>query len=105
MSAMELNEAEIQLLATLRRAELEAQSTDRASLEAEGGRYWIFLEDWSDAYASQIAKGLVLLRVTGRRTHVLEAGPGDDVARGGTIDEHGDEDRHTQNHDEYRAGP
>ena len=59
MIATQLNEAEIQVLATLRRIELEEQCADRASLEAEGERYWIFLEDWRDAYASLMAKGLI----------------------------------------------
>ena len=56
---MKLNESEIQLLATLRKAELEERASDRATLEAMGARYWIFLEDWSDAYAGLLDKRLV----------------------------------------------
>ena len=56
---MNLSEAERQVLATLRGAELEAQPTDRASLEKRGERYWIFLEDWSDAFSGLASKGLI----------------------------------------------
>ena len=56
---MNLSEAERQVLATLQGAELEAQPTDQASLEKRGERYWIFLEDWSDAFSSLISKGLI----------------------------------------------
>ncbi len=56
---MDLAEAEIQVLASLHEAEIELRPTDRASLEKGGERYWIFLEDWSDAYPSLIAKGLI----------------------------------------------
>ncbi|GMQ76382.1 MAG: hypothetical protein BMS9Abin01_1659 [Gammaproteobacteria bacterium] len=56
---MKLSEAEIQILSTLQMTELDAQSTDQASLEKQGERYWIFLEDWSDAFSSLIEKGLI----------------------------------------------
>ncbi|MFQ5957996.1 MAG: class I SAM-dependent methyltransferase [Alphaproteobacteria bacterium] len=56
---MNLSEAERQVLATLRGAELETQSTDQRSLEKRGERYWIFLEDWSNAFSSLIDKGLI----------------------------------------------
>ena len=56
---MNLSEAERQVLATLRGAELNAQPTDRASLDKCGERYWIFLEDWSGAFSSLTAKGLI----------------------------------------------
>ena len=46
---MTLDEAEIQLLASLRKAELEGLGADRASLERSGERYWTYLEDWSNA--------------------------------------------------------
>ncbi len=49
---MNPSEAEIQVLAILRGAELEAQPTDWASLEKRGERYWIYLEDWSTAFSS-----------------------------------------------------
>ncbi len=52
---MNLSEAERQVLATLQGAELEAQPTDRAFLAKRGERYWIFLEDWSDAFSSMAA--------------------------------------------------
>jgi len=56
---MNPSEAEIQLLATLRKAELEELSADRSSLEVLGDRYGTFLEDWSGAYESLSGKGLI----------------------------------------------
>ncbi len=56
---MNLSEAEIQVLASLQAAELDAAPTDRATLEKSGDRYWIFLEDWSEAFPSLIAKDLI----------------------------------------------
>lgn len=59
LGANRLDEAEIQLLASLHGAETEAAPTDRASLEKRGERYLTFLEDWANAYAGLIAKGLI----------------------------------------------
>ena len=56
---MNLSEAEIQVLASLRGAEIKEEPTDRASLEKGGEGYWIFLEDWSGAFSSLAAKGLI----------------------------------------------
>ncbi len=56
---MNLSEAEIQVLASLRGAEIEEQPTDRTSLEKGGERYWIFLEDWSGAFSSLARQGLI----------------------------------------------
>ncbi len=56
---MNLSEAEIQVLASPKKAGIDAAPTDRASLEKSGERYWIFLEDWSEAFPSLIAKGLI----------------------------------------------
>ena len=47
------------VLASLQAAELDAAPTDIGSLEKGGERYWIFLEDWSEAFPSLIAKGLI----------------------------------------------
>jgi hypothetical protein len=47
---MNLSEAKIQVLASLENAGLEAAPTDRASLEMGGERFWIFIEDWSEAF-------------------------------------------------------
>ena len=55
----DLNEAEIQVLASLHKAQEESSLSDRASLEKGGERYWIYREDWSDAFSSLIAKGLI----------------------------------------------
>jgi SAM-dependent methyltransferase len=56
---MDLSEAECQLLACLRGAEVESGASDRAALEKRGERYWTFLEDWSGAFASLADKGLI----------------------------------------------
>ncbi len=56
---MELNEAEIQVLAQIRGAELDAEPTNRESLEDRGSRYWIYREDWKDAFSSLAHKGLI----------------------------------------------
>jgi hypothetical protein len=56
---MDFNEAERQLLATLRGAEIEARPCDRAALEKYGERYWIFQEDWSAAFSSLRDRGLI----------------------------------------------
>ncbi len=56
---MNPSEAEIQVLASLQGAVIKEEPTDRASLEKGGERYWIFLEDWSDAFSSLVAKGLI----------------------------------------------
>jgi ubiquinone/menaquinone biosynthesis C-methylase UbiE len=56
---MALSEAEIQVLASLEKAGVEAAPTDRASLEKSGERYAIYLDDWSGAFSSLVAKGLI----------------------------------------------
>lgn len=54
---MDLNEAEIQVLASLQEADSHNQPTDRATLEKRAERYWIFLEDWSGHSCPQIEQG------------------------------------------------
>jgi ubiquinone/menaquinone biosynthesis C-methylase UbiE len=56
---MNLNEAEIQVLAQIRGAEIDSEPTDRESLEDRGTRYWIYREDWNDAFSSLGDKGLI----------------------------------------------
>jgi ubiquinone/menaquinone biosynthesis C-methylase UbiE len=56
---MALSEAEVQVLATLFGAESGYQPVDKASLEKSGKIYWIYLEDWSDAFSSLIDKDLI----------------------------------------------
>jgi ubiquinone/menaquinone biosynthesis C-methylase UbiE len=56
---MSFSEAEIQVLATLFGAEAESKPVDRASLEEGGQCYWIYLQDWSNAFASLIDKDLI----------------------------------------------
>jgi len=58
-SVIDLSEAEIQVLASLQKAGIDSAPTDKASLEGSGERYWIFLEDWSDAFPSLVAKALI----------------------------------------------
>ena len=43
-----LNDAEIQVLASLYKTNTENALSDRISLEEEGKRFWMFLEDWAD---------------------------------------------------------
>jgi len=40
-----MNGADIQVLASIRRAEVEGESCDRATLEGGADRYWKYLED------------------------------------------------------------
>ena len=47
MGETTLNEAEIQVLASLHQAENEYTPTDREALVEGGSRYWIFQEDLS----------------------------------------------------------
>ena len=56
---MELDEAEIQLLASIARTEDEGGACDRETLEGSGERYWIYREDWTPAYTSLVEKQLV----------------------------------------------
>jgi ubiquinone/menaquinone biosynthesis C-methylase UbiE len=54
-----MNEADIQVLASLRRAEVEGKSSDRATLENSADRYWKYLEDWSDSWQWLLDDGLI----------------------------------------------
>ena len=54
-----LNEAEIQLLASLHALSSVAGENHRAALEAHGSCYGDYLQDWSDAYISLAEKGLL----------------------------------------------
>ncbi len=54
-----MNEADIQVLASIRRAEVEDESLDRASLENSADRYWKYLEDWSDSWQRLLDDGLI----------------------------------------------
>ena len=56
---MKLSEAEIQLLASVSKANSSGSPADRASLEAGSDRFGEFLEDWTDAYSSLVSKGLL----------------------------------------------
>ena len=69
---MELTEAEIQLLATVEKVSIEGGPSDRSSLEATADRFWIFREDWSEAYKSLTAKGL--LEGNAERYQLTESG-------------------------------
>ena len=54
-----MNEADIQVLASVRRAELEGESSDRTTLESSADRYWKYLEDWSDSWQRLLDEGLI----------------------------------------------
>ena len=69
---MLFSEAEIQILATLFGAESSGSSVDRNSLEESGQCYWIYLEDWSEAFSTLIDKGVITGNDTGY--HLTESG-------------------------------
>jgi len=69
---LELNEAEIQVLASICRAEKEKSPVDKASLEQSGKRYLNYLEDWSNAYSSLVDKDLIIDDEEGY--HLTESG-------------------------------
>ncbi|MDA0707344.1 MAG: methyltransferase domain-containing protein [Proteobacteria bacterium] len=54
-----MNEADIQVLASIRRAELMGEFPDRESLENAAHRYWKYLEDWSESWQRLIDDGLI----------------------------------------------
>jgi ubiquinone/menaquinone biosynthesis C-methylase UbiE len=54
-----MNEADIQVLASIRRAEVEGESSDKATLESKSERYWKYLEDWSDSWRRLCDEGLI----------------------------------------------
>jgi len=54
-----MNEADIQVLASIWRAEVEGESSDRAALESSADRYWKYLEDWSDSWQRLLGEGLI----------------------------------------------
>ena len=56
---MDLTEAEIQVLASIYRIDKEGNRADRAAVEKRGERYWVFKEDWSDAFDGLTGKGLI----------------------------------------------
>ena len=54
-----MNESDIQVLASLRRAEVKGESSNRATLESKSGRYWKYLEDWSESWGRLQNEGLI----------------------------------------------
>lgn len=69
---MNLSEAEIQVLASLKEAETYNQPTDRETLERRGKRYGAYKEGWAVAFPSLIDKGL--LRSDENRFDLTESG-------------------------------
>ncbi len=57
---MKISEAEIQVLASISKAENDGSSTGLASIEARGRCYSNFKQDWSSAFDSLIAKRLIV---------------------------------------------
>ncbi|SLN40379.1 class I SAM-dependent methyltransferase [Ruegeria meonggei] len=56
---MRLTEAEIQVLASIAVLEADGKSTLRKDVESRGDAYWIYKENWSDAFDTLVTKGLV----------------------------------------------
>jgi ubiquinone/menaquinone biosynthesis C-methylase UbiE len=54
-----MNEADIQVLASIRQAEVKGESADRKTLESSSDRYWKYLEDWSDSWNRLCGAGLI----------------------------------------------
>ncbi len=54
-----MNEADIQVLATIRRTEVEGESSDRATIESHADKYWKYLEDWSDSWKRLVDAGFI----------------------------------------------
>jgi ubiquinone/menaquinone biosynthesis C-methylase UbiE len=54
-----MNEADIQVLASIRRAEVKGEATDRVTLERSADRYWKYLEDWSGAWQRLLDECLI----------------------------------------------
>jgi len=52
-------EADIQVLASIRRTELEGQPSDRATIESHADKYWTYLEDWSGSWTRLVDEGLI----------------------------------------------
>lgn len=54
-----MNEADIQVLASIRKAEIERESSDRVTLESHADRYWKYLEDWSGSWTRLVDEGFI----------------------------------------------
>ena len=54
-----MNEADIQVLATIRRTESDGDSSDRATIESHADKYWKYLEDWSGSWARLADAGFI----------------------------------------------
>jgi ubiquinone/menaquinone biosynthesis C-methylase UbiE len=54
-----MNEADIQVLATIRRTELEGESSDKATIESHADKYWKYYEDWSDSWVRLVDAGFI----------------------------------------------
>lgn len=54
-----MNDADIQVLASLRRAEVKEESSDRESLEGSADRYLKYLENWSGSWQRLLSNGLI----------------------------------------------
>ena len=54
-----MHEADIQVLATIRRTEVEGESSDRATIESYAGKYWKYLEDWSVSWTRLVDAGFI----------------------------------------------
>ncbi len=56
---MKLTEAEIQILASIAVLKADGRTTGQKDVEKRGEAYWTYKEDWSGAFDTLIAKGLI----------------------------------------------
>ena len=54
-----MNEADIQVLATIRRTELAGESSDKATIASHADKYWKYREDWSDSWVRLVDAGFI----------------------------------------------
>ena len=54
-----MHEADIQVLATIRRTELAGESSDKSTIESHADKYWKYLEDWSDSWGRLVDDGFI----------------------------------------------
>lgn len=55
-----MNEADIQVLASIRRAETLGETADRETLEKSADRFWKYREDWSDSWQSLLDSDMAI---------------------------------------------
>jgi len=56
---MKLREGEIQVLASIAQIESEGRVADRTAMDERAHHYWIFKEDWTEAFNTLVKTGLI----------------------------------------------